>query len=148
VALSGNYEVGPLAVMAAGYIRTFRGPSPDAFSYANLDEGIFVVRPHYYFTDRVGVFAEGSYQALRRGVIVPSTGEQLKGSLTRFALVPFLSPAGKGSYARPQIRLVWVFTRRDEGARSLYSADDLFARRQVEQFFGISAEWWFNSSYR
>ncbi|MCU0655595.1 MAG: carbohydrate porin [Polyangiaceae bacterium] len=148
LAFSGNYEVGPLAIMGAGYLRTFRGASPDAFSYANIDEGIVVFRPHYYFTERVGAFVEGSYQVHRRGVLVPSTGKQLQGSLARFGVSPFLSPAGRGSYTRPQLRLIWLLTRRDEGARSFYAADDLFARRQVEQFFGISAEWWFNSSYR
>jgi len=148
LAFSGNYEKGPFALMAAGYLRTFRGASPDVYSYANVDEGIVVARPHFYFTERVGVFAEGSFQSLHRGVLSPATGKQLKGSITRFGLAPFLSPAGRGSYARPQLRLIWLLTRRDEGARSLYAADDLFARRQVEQFFGLSAEWWFNSSYR
>lgn len=148
LALSGNYEIGPIAIMGAGYLRTFRGASPDAFSYANLDEGTFVLRPHYYFTERTGIFIEGSYQAQHRGVLVPSTGKQLQASLLRFGVAPFLSPAGRGSYTRPQLRLIWLLTRRDEGARSLYASDDLFARRQVEQFFGISAEWWFNSSYR
>lgn len=148
LAFSGNYEVGPLAVMGAGYIRTFRGASTDAYSYANVDEGIVVLRPHYYFTERTGIFVEGSYQSHRRGVLVPATGKQLQGSLVRFGVAPFLSPAGRGSYVRPQIRLIWLLTRRDEGARSFYAADDLFARRQTEQFFGLSAEWWFNSSYR
>jgi maltoporin len=148
VAFSGNYEAGPFALMAAGYVRTFRGASPDQFSYGNVDEGAIVVRPHVYFTDRVGVFVEGTYEALHRGVINAATSAPLNGSLTRFGVVPFLSPAGRGSYVRPQLRMIWLFTRRDEGARSFYASDDIFARRQVEQFFGLEAEWWFNSSYR
>jgi maltoporin len=148
VAFSGNYEAGPFALMAAGYIRTFRGASPDQFSYGNVDEGAIVVRPHLYFTERAGVFVEGTYESLHRGVLDAATSAPLKGSLARFGVVPFLSPAGRGSYLRPQLRMIWLFTRRDEGARSFYASDDIFARRQVEQFFGLEAEWWFNSSYR
>jgi maltoporin len=62
--------------------------------------------------------------------------------------MPFLSPAGRGSYRRPHLRAVWVLTARDDGAKKLYPADDAFARRGTEQFFGLEAEWWFNSSYR
>ncbi|RYE90943.1 MAG: hypothetical protein EOO75_09435, partial [Myxococcales bacterium] len=148
LAFSGNYEQGPFTLQAAGYLRSFRGASPDAFNYGNVDEGIVVVRPHYYFTDRVGVFLEGSYQRQLRGYVVPSSGQPFAASLARFGVVPFLSPAGPGSYVRPHLRLIMLFTSRDEGARSLYAADDVFARRQVEQYFGLSAEWWFNSSYR
>jgi hypothetical protein len=37
---------------------------------------------------------------------------------------------------------------RDDGARSFYAKDDPFATRRIDHFFGIGAEWWFNSSYR
>ena len=39
-------------------------------------------------------------------------------------------------------------SKRSDGAREFYATDDVYARRNVEQFFGIEAEWWFNSSYR
>lgn len=147
-ALSGNYEVGPFTLQAAGYFRAFRGASPASYSFQNTDEAALVVRPHFYFTERAGVFVEGTYETLRRGVINPATDKPLQGTLWRFGVVPFLSPAGRGSYTRPQLRAIWVFTTRDDGARALYTPDDVFARRRVEQFLGIEAEWWFNSSYR
>ena len=107
-----------------------------------------MVRPHVYFSDRAGVFVEGSYQASQRGVLGPNGATPLTGTMWRFGLAPFVSPAGKGSFRRPQLRAIWLFSRRNDDARGFYAADDVFARRNTEQFLGIEAEWWFNSSYR
>ncbi|MFO0659877.1 MAG: carbohydrate porin [Polyangiaceae bacterium] len=148
VAVSANWETGPIALLFGGYFRSFRTASPDKFNYDNLDEGIVVLRPHYYFTDRVGVFVEGSFQQQQRAILNNQGTGLLKGSVTRFGVVPFVSPAGKGSYRRPHLRAIWTVTARDEGARSMYAPDDAFARRPTEHFFGLEAEWWFNSSYR
>ncbi len=60
--------------------------------------------------------------------------------------MPFLSPAGRGDFSRPQIRFTYVLTARDKNARALYPDDDVFHRRAFEHFFGIGAEWWFNST--
>jgi hypothetical protein len=148
VALSGNYEHGPFAVMLAAYFRSFRVASVEQFSYSNIDEGILVVRPQIWFGERAGVFVEGSYQKQQRGILDETGSKPVDGSLQRIGVVPFLSPAGRGSYRRPQLRAIWLATRRDDGARSLYPADDPFARRKIEHFIGLEAEWWFNSSYR
>jgi maltoporin len=148
VAVSGNWESGPFALMGAGYLRSFRTASSEQFSFYNVDEGILVLRPHLYFTERAGVAVEGSYQRQQHGILDPATEKPLTGSLWRFGVMPFLSPAGRGSYRRPHLRAVWVLTARDDGAKKLYPADDAFARRGTEQFFGLEAEWWFNSSYR
>jgi maltoporin len=65
--------------------------------------------------------------------------------LFRMGFIPFLSPAGKGSYSRPQIRLIYLLTHRDAGARALYAKDDVFSLREWEHFFGVGVEWWFNA---
>ena len=65
--------------------------------------------------------------------------------ITRFGIIPFLNPAGKGSYSRPQLRLMYVLTHRDNGARALYPQDDMFSLRTWEHFFGAGVEWWFNA---
>lgn len=148
VALSGNWETGPFALMVAGYFRTFRAATKETLSYANLDEGAFIVRPHFYFTERAGIFVEGSYQAQQRGVLGADGTTPLSGKLWRAGVVPFLSPAGRGSFKRPHLRAIFLLTSRDAGARAMYAQDDVFARRSTEQFIGLEAEWWFNSSYR
>jgi maltoporin len=75
-----------------------------------------------------------------------NTNEPLHARLWRFGVIPYLSPAGRGVFRRPQLRLIWAVTQRNDAARSLYPDDDPFARRKIEQFFGIGAEWWFNST--
>ncbi|MCC6648321.1 MAG: carbohydrate porin [Polyangiaceae bacterium] len=147
-AISGNFEAGAVAVQVAGYLRSFRAATKEKFDYAHLDEGILVVRPHLYFGERAGVFVEASYQAQQRAALRADGGGLMGGSMTRFGVVPFLSPSGRGSYRRPQLRAIFLLSRRSDAARELYATDDVYARRNVEQFFGLEAEWWFNSSYR
>jgi maltoporin len=144
--ISGNYEHEFFAVVAGGYFRTFREPTPEPYRFGNVDEGILVLRPHVFLGDHAGVAVEGSYQAQQRAVLNVATNEPLHAKLWRFGLIPYLSPAGRGVFKRPQLRLIWAVTKRNDDARSLYPTDDVFARRKVEQFFGIGAEWWFNST--
>jgi maltoporin len=158
VALGGNWEIGPLGVMAGAYVRSFRNASPD-LDFDDIDEGIFAVRPHVFFGEIGGVAAEISHQVQQRGVLVapgfepgqvPPLGAPtgpLTGGITRFGIIPFLSPAGRGDYSRPHIRLIYVVTLRNDGARAFYAQDDIFNLRGTEHFFGVGAEWWFNSSY-
>ena len=153
VGLSGNYEHDFLALTIGGYFRSFREPTPEPFRFGNVDEGVFVARPQLFIGERAGVAVEGSYQAQQRGVLDVSSSnvldldpQPLEPQVWRFGLMPFLTPAGRGAFRRPQIRLIYVYTRRNDAARSLYAQDDVFAIRRVEQFFGVGAEWWFNST--
>lgn len=66
----------------------------------------------------------------------------------RFGVVPFLTPAGRGSFTRPHFQLIYLLTSRDAGARLRYAPDDKFAKRSNEHYLGLTVEWWFNSSYR
>ncbi|HEU4405237.1 MAG TPA: carbohydrate porin [Polyangiaceae bacterium] len=147
VAMSANWEGGPFTVLAGGYVRSFRTAAPNDLSFQNVDEAALVVRPHYYFTDKVGVFVEGTAETQQRAVLFEGQGRPVQGTMFRAGVAPFLSPAGKGSYRRPQIRAIYLFSVRDRDARSFYPADDPFARRSTEHFVGLSCEWWFNSSY-
>lgn len=153
-ALAGNWERGPFGVMFAGYLRSFRDASED-LDFHDVDEGIVMARPHYFINDLFGVAVEASYQAQQRGVLSAPAAEP--GSLStpegphtaqlvRFGLVPFISPAGPGDFSRPQFRLIWAVTLRDDAARKLYPQDDVFSLRKTEHFFGFGAEWWFNTS--
>lgn len=146
IGLSANWEQGVLSVLGGGYFRSFRGASPEPFRFENVDEGIFVLRPQVYLGQHAGVAVEGSFQAQQRGVLSTVTNQPLSAGLWRFGIMPFLTPAGRGSFKRPRLRLIYAVTARDDGARSLYPNTDPFARRTTEQFLGVGAEWWFNSS--
>lgn len=155
VAFGGNWEAGPFGLMAGGYLRSFRDASA-ALDIEDLDEGCIVLRPHLFFGEWGGLAVEGSFQAQQRGVLYSEPVAEgdlpeapkgpLMGTMWRFGVIPFLSPAGRGDFVRPHIRLIYVVSARDKGAKALYPKDDVFSLRDIDHFFGIGAEWWFNSS--
>jgi hypothetical protein len=156
-AVGGNFEAGPFGLMLGGYVRSFRNASK-ALDVDDVDEAIVALRPHLFFGELGGIALEGSYQMQQRGVLTPpdattttpGTTPQPSGplmaSVFRFGVIPFLSVAGRGDYSRPQLRLIYVVSARNEGAKALYPQDDVFHIHNIEHFFGFGAEWWFNSS--
>ncbi len=146
VALSGNYERERFAVLFAAYMRLFRDGGVAETSPQKYDEGAVVARPSVFLGDHFGVSVEGSYQQRRLAMLLPGTNDALNASVAKVGLMPYFSPAGRGSFRRPQIRLLYVASFRDVGARALYPSLDVFSQRNTEHFLGIGAEWWFNSS--
>ena len=146
LALSGNYEQEQFSILWAAYVRFFRDGSPGATSTQKYDEGAAVLRPSVFFGDYFGLSLEGSYQQRRIAMLLPGTNDQLGASVTKLGVIPYFSPSGRGSYKRPQIRLLYVASFRDSGTRALYPVEDVFSQRKTEHFFGLGAEWWFNSS--
>jgi maltoporin len=148
VAASGNYEVGPFGLLLGSYWRSFRNASP-GLDTADLGEGIVVLRPTVWLGKIAGVSVEGSYQAQRRGILIEdddgSTAPQF-GQMGRIGVIPFLTPGGRGNFTRPHIRLFYLLSLRDEGARRLYAEHDVFGLRRVDHYFGLGAEWWFGST--
>ena len=149
-AAGGNYEVGPFGVMLGSYYRVFRNASA-ALDYHDLNEGIFILRPQVWLGKKkiAGIALEGSYQAQQRGVdVVGADGKltPLRAQVGRFGIIPFLSPGGQGAFTRPHFQLLYVLTGRDQNARSLYVPEDVFARRGVDHFIALTAEWWFGST--
>ncbi len=155
VAAGGNGEIGPFAITAGGYFRSFRNAN-DTLDFGDVDEGIAILRPHLFFADWAGVAVEFSYQAQHRGVMTDETDpteparsadpRPLTAHLSRLGVMPFLAPAGPGAYSRPWLYLAYMASFRDEGARLLYPVDDAFRLREIDHFIGLGAEWWFGST--
>ncbi len=146
IAISGNYEQEEFSILWAAYVRFFRDGSPTATTTAKYDEGAAVVRPSVFLGDYFGISLEGSYQQRRLATLQPGTNDPLNASVTKLGVIPYFSPAGRGTYKRPQIRLLYVASFRDSATRALYPVEDVFNQRSTEHFLGIGAEWWFNSS--
>jgi hypothetical protein len=146
VAVSGNYETDTFALMGAGYMRFFRDGSPGETSTQRYDEGTLVARPSVFLGEHFGVSLEGSYQQRRIAISRPDGDGPLTASVARAGIIPYFSLAGRGSFKRPQIRLLYVVSVRDSGARALYAPEDVASQQSVEHFAGLGAEWWFNSS--
>jgi hypothetical protein len=146
IALGGNWERDMFGVLVGGYVRFFRDGDPSPTTTQKYDEGTLVVRPEVFIGEHWGVAVEGSFQEKRFAVLDPATDQQLNAQLLRAGLMPFFSPSGRGSYKRPQFRLIYAITSRNAAAREGYPQDDPFAHRAVEHYVGAGVEWWFNSS--
>ncbi len=152
VAAGGNVEFGPVGILLGTYVRSFRNANP-GLDYQDVDEGIVALRPSVFFGELAGLSLEGSYQMAQRGVVAPDPEDPTlppsgpkTATVWRFGVMPFLSPAGRGSFSRPQIRVIYAAALRDEVARQFYPQDDAFSLREVEHFLGAGAEWWFDST--
>jgi maltoporin len=146
IALGGNVEGGMFGLLYGGYLRSFRDADANAISINKYDEGTLVLRPQAYFGEHWGLALEGSYQARHYAELDPTTGNPLVAAEWRGGVMPYFSPAGRGSYKRPQLRAIYAITARNQGARDLYPAADVFSQRSIEHYLGLQAEWWFNSS--
>ncbi len=146
IAFSGNVETGPFAVAWGAYVRFFRDASTEPTTTQKYDEGAVVARPSLFLGEHFGLSVEGSYQQRRLQIIDPSKDAPLTASVARFGVMPYFSPSGRGTFKRPQIRVIYAVTARDAAARSLYATDDLVGQRGTDHFLGLGAEWWFNSS--
>lgn len=144
--LSGNFESGNFGLLGAGYLRWFRDGSSATTSLSRYDEGNVALRPQWFATEHFGVAVEGSYQQRRYAILNADGSGPLTASLLRGAVLPYFSPAGRGSFKRPILGLIYMATSRDAGARSLYPQGDVFNQRRLEHYAGLTVEWWFNSS--
>jgi len=147
LALSGNYERGLLGLMAGGYLRYFRDADGVVDDPDDGWEYVLAVRPHLFFHHHLhGVF-EASYQGRRPNGLDPDSQTHLVPGVFKFSVMPTLS-WDRGSYARPQIRLVYTVSYLDQGARLSFPEQDPRRGVAVQHFLGAQVEWWYNSSYR
>lgn len=151
LALSANWEWFEssdvsIGVMLGGYWRLFRDADPAVFNRGALSEGALSVRPIMWLGQFAGVQADLSFQGMQTTALDEISGNPEGGTVIKLGVMPFVSPFGRGSYTRPHIRLHYVLTARDDGARRLYNDADPRSREELEHFLGISVEWWFSSS--
>lgn len=151
VALSANWEWRENAdlgfgIQLGGYLRYFRDADPGVFQRTALTEGSLAARPMVWFGEHAGLALDLSFQSMATNALSELTARPEGGSIYKLGIMPFVSPFGRGTYTRPQIRLLYVLTGRDAGARALYNDADPRSSQDIEHFAGVSVEWWFSSS--
>jgi hypothetical protein len=92
------------------------------------------------------VGADVSYQARFPRGLNPNQLRAEDAGVFQIAPMIVYSPMGPSAYDRPQIRVVYRAAHLDQGALDLYVLDDPRHGRPWVHFFGVEAEWWFNSS--
>lgn len=144
-ALSGNFEIDRLGVMAGAHLSRFTNAHAEI---DGLDEGLEatgVIRPAIFVTDHFHQAVEVSYQYRYPFALSPQTGEHLRPAVWQFSVLEILS-FGRGNYERPQIRLGYTVSLSNDDAQRAYPVRDRRRPAPVEHVFSLGAEWWFNSS--
>lgn len=148
VALAGNHEAGPVGVMAGTYLRRFQDADHNDVDVDDRWEAIAALRPTVFFTDHLSLGLEASHQWLRPDGLNPRSGAHDLPQITKLAVLPAIQPR-RGGFARPQLRLQYVYSYLDDDARWWFAQDDVRRRSHHQHFVGVGAEWWLNSaSYR
>lgn len=145
IATGGNVQLDRFALMWGAYARRFEDASEAKYSFYRFWEGILSLRPIAYTSKHTGVALEGSYQ-FRNANVLDDWGKHQIPQVLRLSAMPFITPHGWGSYRRPMLFALYTASMRNEATRALYAEDDPRSQRKVEHYFGIGAEWWFNSS--
>lgn len=146
IALSANWEHDFFGLQVGAYFRYFRDADPNVFGRGALSEGALNLRPHFWFDRFAGVAVDISYQGMQASALNEATGNPEGGNVFKIALMPFITPFGRGTYTRPHLRVIYSLTARDDGARALYPVLDPRSVATVEHFLGIGVEWWFSST--
>ncbi len=144
-ALGGNFEKDWFGILGGAYYRYFSDGTEAATSMQRYSEGVVDVRPQIYLGNYFGVAVDASIQA-RRYAYPDASGSPLFASMFRIAAMPYFSPFGRGSYKRPQFRIIYALSTPNAGFKALYPTEDFRSQRDVEQYLGLNVEWWFNSS--
>jgi maltoporin len=148
VALSGNHETDRVGLLVGGYLRRFQDADGVDVDPDDRWEGALGLRPTVFFTDLASLGVEVSQEVLRPDGLNPRDRALDVPMVTKLAVLPALQ-AGRGSLARPQIRVQYVLTYLNDDARLWFDARDTRSQRNVHHFLGLGAEWWLNSrSYR
>jgi maltoporin len=144
---SGNYEFAYGGALVGGYLRRFI----DADTNDDMDDGweyIADVRPYAALTNTLQGAVDVSYQKRYPRGVSPSSLMAVEPSVFQIAPMAVYSPFGRGSYSRPQFRLIYRAANINEDARDLYASEDARRARPWVHFLGMQVEWWFNSTYR
>jgi maltoporin len=148
LAVSANFELKRwFGVQFGGYARYFKDADPNEYDWDDGWEYVAVVRPHVFLHKLFAVAFELSYQARNPAGLNPWTHQAETPGVTKFAVMPLLT-FGKGTYARPQLRLIYMLVHQNDSARMSHNPEDPRRDLKVGHYIGLQAEWWFNSTYR
>ena len=143
--VSGNWESKWFGVMLGGYLRRFRDADINRFDTDDFGEGALVLRPIVFITDHFHQGFEVSYQRHTPYGLDPETDRQEIATVTQLTIMEIVS-LDRGCYQRPQIRVYYTLGLPNAAARNMYEPGDTRRLSRPEHFFGLGAEWWFNSS--
>ncbi|MBI5479318.1 MAG: carbohydrate porin [Deltaproteobacteria bacterium] len=148
LAFSGNYERRRLGLQVAAYLRSFHEANDIPYNPNNFLEGVIDLRPYVFVGKYFRQAFDLSWQRRSPAGFNPETGTHEAPQVFKLGVMPTVALFGGGTYDRPEFRIIYSASFRNQGARLLFAADDPHRLRRVEHYLGLGVEWWFNSSYR
>ncbi len=145
--LSFNWESHWVGVMGAFYARKFKDADPNKYDLDDFWEGALAVRPIIFITDHFHQGFELGYQWRNSTGLSPVYKTHLTPQVTQLSIMEILS-WDRGTYQRPQFRLVYTASYLNKGAKDVFPLKDVRRSKSWQHYLGVQVEWWFNSSYR
>jgi maltoporin len=146
VAASAGWDSSVVGLLAGAYFDVVRDAGVSSSTAQKFDEGAVSLRAQWYAMKYAGLAVEANLQRRVYGLVEAQSGVLRGGTVGQFAVMPYFSPLGHGLFQRPQLRLIYALSLRDAGAQSFYGIDDVFSKRGLEHYVGLSIEWWFNAT--
>ncbi len=144
--LAANHEFGDSAGLLVGaYGRYFIDADPNVYDRDDAWELALALRPAWYITEHLHLIGEANLQYQRPNGLSPETMAHETPLAFQLGIMPAIS-LGRGSYSRPQLRLIYAVTLLNRAARLTYAAEDALRGRSVQHYLGLGVEWWFHSS--
>lgn len=150
LAVNSNLELGKFGAIFGAYVRSFRDSDGNKYDNDDFVEYIFALRPHIFIHEYFYLAFEISHQLKNtNGLTKLSNGveKNIMPQVTKLSLIPIVTFGG-GNYGRPQLRLVYTAAFQNDDARYSYNEEDFRSKHTVHHYFGLSAEWWFNTEHR
>lgn len=131
------------------YARSF-DTAQDVDSHRDYREAIVATRLHGYVTDHFHPGVELSHQVrLPRGPHPQADDyerpQQQAPTVTKLSVIPAVTLEPE-AFSRPQFRLIYTASFLNESAQELFHDEDLRRAHSTQHYFGVMAEWWFNSA--
>jgi maltoporin len=145
LAMAAGWDATKLGLLLGGYIDLVRDAGVAATGPGKYDEGAASARLQWYAFRHFGLAVEANVQR-RTYALVDAAGALRSGTVAQVGVMPYFSPLGHGLFARPQLRLIYALSVRDQGARGFSPIDDPFSSRTLDHYVGVSVEWWFNAT--
>ena len=143
--MAGNWQFHWAGVLAGGYLRKFKDADVNQYDVDDFVEGAFTLRPVVFITDHLQQGFEFGYQRHYPFGLDPATNDHEVAEVYQYSLLEIVS-LGRGSYRRPQFRLVYTLSKSNAAACRSYPEGDMRRAGDTEHFLGLGVEWWFNSS--
>ncbi len=144
--LSANHEFGKtLGLLAGVYGRYFVDADPNVYDRDDAWELAMALRPAWYVSEHFHLLGELNCQYLRPNGLSPETQTHETPLAFELGIMPAIS-LGRGSYSRPQLRLIYAVAFLNGAALHTFAPEDPQRARAIRHFLGLSVEWWFHSS--